>query len=74
MLPALLTLALTLALQGSPSATTLRPGQIRVAGNAIVGNAAPPLQAPLWLNHVGQVPSLQAFRGKTLLLEFWATW
>ncbi len=39
-----------------------------------VGEPAPALAADGWLNApAGEKPSLEAFRGKAILLEFWDT-
>lgn len=39
-----------------------------------VGTVPPEIDAQGWYNHLGPQPSLEAFRGQTVLVEFWATW
>lgn len=39
-----------------------------------VGTVAPEIEAQGWYNHLGPQPSLESFRGQTVLVEFWATW
>ncbi len=34
----------------------------------------PAIEAEAWLNHIGQTPSLEALRGRPILIEAWATW
>ncbi len=44
-----------------------------IEGSA-VGDSAPEISAPSWFNHIGPDPSLASLRGRTVLIEFWATW
>lgn len=50
-----------------------RTAEERTALNALEGHAAPPLAATDWLNSEEDV-TLEDFRGKVVLIEFWGTW
>jgi peroxiredoxin len=39
-----------------------------------VGAPAPAIQCEAWFNHEGAPPTLDALRGRVVLLEFWGTW
>jgi hypothetical protein len=39
-----------------------------------VGDVAPEIQVGGWFNSIGRAPTLAELRGKTVLIEFWATW
>ncbi|MDF1838778.1 MAG: hypothetical protein P1V35_12985 [Planctomycetota bacterium] len=40
----------------------------------VVGQDAAEIETRTWFNHIGQNPSMEAYRGKVVVIEMWATW
>ncbi len=40
----------------------------------VIGTDAPEIETGTWFNHIGQAPSIEAYRGKVVIIERWATW
>jgi hypothetical protein len=40
----------------------------------VIGQEAPEIETRTWFNHIGQNPSMAAYRGKVVVIEMWATW
>ncbi|MFT4647382.1 MAG: hypothetical protein ACI87O_000672 [Planctomycetota bacterium] len=40
----------------------------------VIGLEAPEIETRTWFNHIGQNPSMAAYRGKVVVIEMWATW
>ena len=49
-------------------------GERREAKNAIEGKAPPELKVEKWLNTDGKAPSLDDFKGKVVVIDFWGVW
>lgn len=51
-----------------------RGGDTAKLKDALEGKAPPPLQAKVWVNVGEKPPTWETFKGKVVLLEFWAHW
>lgn len=66
---------LALCVAGFASAVSVSALPLEPAARvATVDRMAPEIDADRWYNHLGADPSITSLKGKTVLIEFWATW
>lgn len=71
------TIAVVLALASAGPAQTgdfAREGKDRSRKDPLEGKAPPALRVTDWMNTGGEALSLDALRGKVVVLDFWGTW
>ena len=64
----------TIGLLGIAASTLTLAANAPRGGDLEIGSPAPEIDGKVWLNHLGDGPSLASLRGQAVLIEFWATW